>query len=182
MKGDIYTDFIVATILFVFAFLSLFYYLNSEFSLKTQYEKEKSANLEIQNIFDSLPRETVEKRIILANGHSTNEFIDISGYDVDLIIDENGNSICFDLNKKGFAADVSNSRFYLYSTNAATEKNICDIHGFNNDINEKISSPIYEEFLVDMPKVNSAGAFCAVKHILIFSGFGIKEEEIKICV
>ena len=182
MKGDIYTDFIVATILFVFAFLSLFYYLNSEFALKTQYENEQISNLKIQNIFDSLPRETIEKRIIIARGSSTNEFIDLSGYDVDLVLDENGNNICFDPKLEGFAVNISDNKFYLYSTKADTKKETCNLYGANNNLNEKISSPIYEEFFVEMPKVNSTGTFCMVKPILIFSGSGIKKESMKICV
>jgi len=64
MKGDLYIDFAVAIFLFVFAFVSIFYYFTSQTDLKIQTEKMQTAKLKIQNLFDSLPRELVEKRII----------------------------------------------------------------------------------------------------------------------
>ena len=182
MKGDLYIDFAVAIFLFVFAFVSIFYYIDSEVNLKIQNEKSQIDELKIQKIFNSFPRELVEKRIILVPGSGTNEFINLSNYDIDLILDENNNVICFDKNLKGFVANVSNSKFYLYSTKADITKKTCEIQNFSNKIKEKISSPIYEEFFINLPKTNKTGNYCDIKPILIFSGNGLKKEKIKICV
>lgn len=182
MKGDLYIDFAVAMALFVFAFVSIFYYLDSQADLKIQSEEMQSSELKIQNIFSSLPREPVEKRIILVNGSATNEFINLSGYDIDLILDEDNNVVCFDPDLKGFVANVSDSKFYLYSTKTRIDREICEIQNFNDKIDEKISTPVYEEFFTSIPEVNKTGKFCNIKPILIFSGEGLKEEKIKICV
>jgi len=182
MKGDLYIDFAVAIFLFVFAFVSIFYYIDSEVNLKIQNEKSQIDELKIQKIFNSFPRELVEKRIILVPGSGTNEFINLSNYDIDLILDENNNVICFDKNLKGFVANVSNSKFYLYSTNADITKKTCEIQNFSDRMEEKISSPIYEEFFINLPKTNKTGNYCDIKPILIFSGNGLKKEKIKICV
>ncbi len=182
MRGDLYIDFAVAIALFMFAFVSIFYYLDSQADLKIQSEEMQRSELKIQNIFDSLPREQVLKRIILAQGSSTNEFINLSDYDIDLILDEDSDIICFDQNLKGFVANVSDSKFYLYSIGTNINKETCEIHNFSDGIDEKISTPIYEEFFVDLPKINQTGKFCNIKPILIFSGEGLREEKIKICV
>jgi len=182
MKGDLYIDFAVAIFLFIFAFVSIFYYIESEVNLKIQNEKSQINELKIQKIFNSLPKEHVQKRIILVTGSGTNEFINLSNYDIDLILDEDNNVICFDKNLKGFVANVSNSKFYLYSTKANITKKTCEIQNFSNRIKEKISSPIYEEFFINLPKINKTGNYCDIKPILIFSGNGLKKEKIKICV
>jgi len=182
MKGDLYIDFAVAIFLFVFAFVLIFYYFTSQTDLKIQTEKMQTAKLKIQNLFDSLPKELVEKRIILVPGSGTNEFINLSNYDIDLILDENNNVICFDKNLKGFVANVSNSKFYLYSTKADITKKTCEIQNFSDRMEEKISSPIYEEFFINLPKTNKTGNYCDIKPILIFSGNGLKKEKIKICI
>jgi len=86
MKGDLYIDFAVAIFLFVFAFVSIFYYIDSEVNLKIQNEKSQIDELKIQKIFNSFPKELVEKRIILVPGSGTNEFINLSNYDIDCLL------------------------------------------------------------------------------------------------
>lgn len=182
MRGDLYIDFAVAMALFMFAFISIFYYFDSQADLKVQAEEMQTSEIEIRNIFDSLPREKVQKRIILINGSVTNEFVNLSGYDIDLILNEDGDVICFDPDLEGFVANVSDTKFYLYSIKIKVNKETCEIHNFSDRINEKISTPIYEEFFTDLPKVNQTGKYCDINPILIFSGEGLKEEKIKICV
>ena len=180
MKGDFYIDFAIATILFILVFSFLFYYYNSEFNLKIQQEKEKSAYLEIQNIFNSLPKKVVEKRIIILSGNSTNEFVNLSGYDIDLILDEANNRICFDPNLNGFITNVSTlKKFYLYSTEQDIDKHTCNILNFNNSLTEKISTPIYEQFIAETGTYR--GNYCEQKTILTFSDLGPKQRNLKIC-
>ena len=182
MRGDLYIDFAVAMALFVFAFVSIFYYLDSQADLKIQSEELQVYHLKIQDIFDSLPREQVLKRIILAEGSSTNEFVNLSDYDIDLILDENNDAVCFDPDLEGFVANVSDTKFYLYSTKTRLNREICEIQNFNDELDEKISTPIYEDFFMELPDVNKTGNFCNTKPILIFSGKGVKKENLKICV
>jgi len=181
MKGDLYIDFAIAMVLFVIAFSGIFYYYNSELNSRIQNEKKENAYLKIQNIFNSLKKEIVEKRIILVGGNSINEFINLSGYDIDLILDTSGKKICFDQNLEGFITNISGeSRFYLYSTKKDINKYICTITNFNNTLDKKISTPIYEEFFIDPG--NYTGEFCEQRTLLIFSENGPIEKKIKICV
>lgn len=181
MKGDLYLDFAVAAALFVLAFSSIFYYYNSEFDLKIQQEKKENSALKIQNIVDSLNREEVEKRIITLSGNSSNEFVNLSGYDIDLILDENGNRKCFDNNLKGFITDVTTEKkFYLYSTEKSIPKYTCNIPNFNNSLTEQISTPIYEQFIAEIGTYQ--GNYCEQKTLLTFTGYGPEERTAKICV
>jgi len=181
MKGDIYVDFAIATSLFIFAFAAIFYYFDSEISHKTQNEMLQESGLKIENLFNSMPREEVFKRIIFVSGTSTNEFVNLSDYEIDLILNEDNEVVCFDPDLNGFIANISNSKFYLYSTKARINKETCEIRTFNNSLSEKVSTPIYEEFFVELPDAVK-GEFCDMKTILVFSGEGLKEEYVKICV
>ena len=181
MKGDIYIDFAIATSLFVFAFASVFYYFDSEISYKIQNELLQDSELKTEYLFNSMQREDILKRIILVSGTSTNEFVNLSDYDIDLILDEDNEIICFDSDLDGFIANVSNSKFYLYSTKARISKETCEITIFNDFLSEKISTPIYEEFFVELPNP-AGGDFCNMKTILVLSGNGLKEESIRICI
>ncbi len=181
MKGDIYIDFAIATSLFVFAFASVFYYFDSEISYKIQNELLQDSELKTEYLFNSMQREEVLKRVILVSGTSTNEFVNLSDYDIDLILDEDNELICFDSDLEGFIANVSNSKFYLYSTEARINKETCEITTFNDFFSEKISTPIYEEFFVELPDT-AGGDFCNMKTILVLSGNGLKEESLRICI
>ncbi|MCK4730204.1 MAG: hypothetical protein KAT28_02695 [Candidatus Aenigmarchaeota archaeon] len=181
MKGDIYIDFAIATSLFVFAFAAVFYYFDSEISYKTQNEMLQESELKTEYLFNSMHREKILKRIILVSGTSTNEFVNLSDYDIDLILDEDNEVICFDSDLKGFIANVSNSKFYLYSTKARIGRETCEITTFNDFLSEEISTPVYGKFFVELPDT-AGGDFCNMKTILILSGNGLKDEIIKICV
>ncbi len=181
MKGDIYIDFAIATSLFVFAFASVFYYFDSEISYKTQNEMLQESELKTEYLFNSIQKEKVLKRIILVSGISTNEFVNLSDYDIDLILDEDNEVICFDSDLDGFIANVSNSRFYLYSTKTRISRETCEITTFNDALSEEISTPIYEEFFIELPDT-AAGDFCNMKTILVLLGNGLEEEVIRICV
>ncbi|RLJ01070.1 MAG: hypothetical protein DRP06_00280 [Candidatus Aenigmatarchaeota archaeon] len=181
MKGDIYIDFAIATSLFVFAFASVFYYFDSEISYKTQNELLQVSELKTEYLFNSMQREEVLKKIIVVSGNSTNEFVNLSDYDIDLILDEDNEVVCFDSDLEGFIANVSNSKFYLYSTQARINKETCEITAFNDFLSEDISTPIYEEFFVELPDT-AGGDFCNMKTILVLSGDGFEEVIIKICV
>jgi len=181
MKGDIYIDFAVATFLFFLVFSAVFYYLNSEINSEITNKKIENAKLKIQNIINSMQKETVEKRIVIVEGISQNEFINLSGYDIDLILDENNNRICFDQNLNGFIANISGRReFYLYSLNRNIDRHTCNISSFNNSLNEKISTPIYEIYFLEVP--SHPGEICEERTFLIFSEYGPKEKNSKICI
>lgn len=181
MKGDIYIDFAIATSLFVFAFAAVFYYFDSEVSHKIQNEGLQESELKTEYLFNSMQREEVLKRIILISGTSTNEFVNLSDYDIDLILDENNEIVCFDSDLKGFVANISDSKFYLYSTKASVGKETCKITTFNDLLSEKVSTPIYKEFFVELPDT-AGGDFCNMKTILVLSGDGLKKEPVKMCV
>jgi hypothetical protein len=180
MKGDIYMDFAIATFLFILAFSLVFYYYNYELNSKIENEKIENANLKIQNIIGSLPMEEIEKRIIVVEGNSNNEFVNLSGYDIDLILDENNNRICFDQDLKGFIVNISGRKeFYLYSLDKNINKYTCNIVNFNNTLAEEISSPIYESYLLEIP--NYSGKICEQRIILVFSEYGPEEKNLRIC-
>jgi len=180
MKGDLYVDFAIATFLFLLAFSLVFYYLNSEMNSEIENEKMENARLKIRNLIDALQKETVEKRIIIVEGISQNEFINLSGYDIDVILDENNNRICFDQELKGFVANISGKReFYLYSLNRDIERYTCEITNFNNTLEEKISSPIYESYILETP--NYQGEICEEITLLVFSKYGPEEKSFRIC-
>ncbi len=180
MKGDFYIDFAVAAVLFVLAFSSIFFYYNSEFDLKIQDETKETASLKIQNIIDSLERETVEKRIIIINGSSNNEFVNLSGYDIDLILYENENRKCFDPHLEGFITNVTTEKkFYLYSTEKFINKHTCQITNFTNSLSEQISTPIYEEYVERAGTYE--GSYCEQKTFLKFTEYGPEELKTKIC-
>jgi hypothetical protein len=160
MKGDFYVDFAIATVLFIMAFSCFFYYYNSELDLRIQEEYKENANLEITHITDSLPKENVEKRIIIVEGYSNNEFVNLSGYDIDLILNEDSERVCFDTNLQGFLANISGKdMFYLYSLARDLNEYNCNVAGMiNNTAIEKISSPVYENYVINIG--NYSGDYC----------------------
>jgi hypothetical protein len=187
MRGNLEVDFAVGTALFIFAFVAAFSYINYEYNSRLSHESDEASRLKIAHLMESLPKQSVEKRIIVAEGYSENEFVNLSEYRIDLVLDEKGGSICFDKGLGGFIADVSGTRtFSLYSVDFAgmeIERNLCRINlsAANNNIHEKVSSPVYLELFAQAPSINSSGSHCDKIPVSYFSGKGIEEKLIDVC-
>jgi hypothetical protein len=187
MRGDISLDFAVGSALFIFAFAAAFSYINYEYSSSMGHESDELSKLKIGQVVENLPWQAVEKRIVYLEGNSQNEFVDLSGYKIDLILDERGEPACFDKDLEGFTADVSGTRiFYLYSfsNGSKVDPDLCrpKIIALSDNIKEKISSPIYLNALTNMPEINSSGKYCEKIPVTYFSGKEIEEKYLDICV
>lgn len=182
MKGDLYIDFSIAAAMFILVFVSIFYFFDSQSDIKIQNEEMKIAEMKINGIFDSLPMEKFMKRVVYLESGLENEFVGLSGYQADIVLDEDGDSICIDTQKDGFLANTSENRiFYIYSTESVVNRNICQIGSYSNKVDEEISSPVYEYFFTRYPEINSTGDLCENRKMIILSGEGLEEKDIRIC-
>lgn len=182
MKGDIYLDFAVAIVLFTFAFVSTFYYFDSQINLKLECENLKISNLKIESLLNNLERYPIEERIILVSGFARNEFVNLSEYDIDLILDESGDNVCFDSKLEGFLTNESYGKYYLYSVPFTIDRDNCDINSFSDSLVEEISSPIYKTAYLNYEKELINGTFCTYESLPTFSESGFLFEKIKICI
>ncbi|OYT43441.1 MAG: hypothetical protein B6U88_01050 [Candidatus Aenigmarchaeota archaeon ex4484_56] len=173
MKGDFYFDFSIAVFLFVLTISSLFIIVNSEVKMKKEYELSELAKIKIK-----IPSGSFEKRIIILNGEPHNEFVNLSGYDIDLIVDDEGYSVCFDDNLKGFIANKK--IYYLYSTPNQINRKLCTIDLYNNSLSEFISGPVYLNITYGKQKDIWDGAHCEIiPYVYIYDGIQI--DRVTVC-
>jgi len=185
MKGDLDIDFAIGTTLFIFAFVAAFSYLNYEYSAHLSHETRESSRLKIAQIIEDIPKEQIEKRIVIAEGYSENGFVNLSDYRIDLILDEDGLPICFDKDLRGLAANISGTRtFSIYSAKSPTSRFLCQVvlNSTSDWIKVTVSSPIYIEAFTNAPLVNSTGSYCEKVPLIYFSGSGFEEKYLNVCV
>ncbi|MGC9310650.1 MAG: hypothetical protein ACP5E4_02905 [Candidatus Aenigmatarchaeota archaeon] len=183
LRGNINVDFAVAVAMFLFALVSVFAYIGSQYDSRIWLEEELAASL-LQGGGAGLPQKVpFEMRIIRVEGYSSGEFVSLSGYDIDLILDEKGEFLCFDGEKEGFVANISGSRtFYLYSTKEAFEKERCIIGEINDRLGEKISSPVYLELFTELPVTETAVGECEQIPVVYLPRHGFKSGFVKSCI
>lgn len=186
MRGDLSIDFAVGTALFIFAFVAAYAYINYEYGARMSHEADESSRIRIAAVAENLPRETIEKRIVIAEGKSENEFINLSGYEAKLVLDNNGEPVCFDHNLGGFVANVSGrAEFYIYSASADSDIPVrsCSVNpkAANDWIQEKVSSPVYLSVFTKAPQTNSSGSYCEKLLLNYLSDLGFEEEYLNVC-
>lgn len=161
LGGNINVDFAVGLFLFLLAFTSVFAYLNSVSATKVSSEGLETSHLEAKLAFENLPWVDFEKSLVYVSGHSSLEFVNLSGYDVDLVVDSEGDALCYDSELGGFVANITGTEvFWVYSTGEFFHKNPCELGEYSDRLDERITSPIYERLLIGKPDNESAGDYC----------------------
>lgn len=184
LKGDFYVDFAVAVFLFMIAFTSVFSYISSEYSYRQDYERNEAQKMEIDQVIRNLSGAEVEKRLVIASGFSQNEFVNLSGLDTDLVLDEAGEPVCFNKGLEGFVANISGeSVFSVFSTKErlSGRANYCALGSFANRLDELVSSPIYLQVLFEQP-AETQGEYCEIRQLSRLSDSGFEKAPVKICV
>jgi hypothetical protein len=185
-RGNINVDFAVGVALFLFALTSAFIYIHSEQGRAIDSQNIQANALTIENALLSIEKVDFEKRIIAVEGYSNSEYINISGLGAVLILDGEGNSICFDEDAGGFVADISGyEEFYIYSSSFSKGKinrNICPLESYSDRLLEKVSSPIYLRLIAGRPDLMNQGNFCEKRLLSYIEGDGIRGEFFEVCV